>query len=104
MDVDLRNRSPRVETLPDMRRRVTRIYDVLNFIPKDPAKLLAAVWLDWGTQDDEFTDCRLIKQDVSGQDGVGKEPTPLPPILTRVYEEIAASACAVTFSRATTPV
>lgn len=78
--------------LPDGRLRVTRIYDCLNYIPKDPAKLLADVWLAWGTQDESFEDCRLVKQDVSGQEGVGKEPVPLPPILTRVFEQIDESA------------
>lgn len=91
MNCDLRNRSPRVERQPDTRLLVTRLYDVLNYIPKDPDKLLADVWLDWGTVDEEFPDCRLIKQFVSGQDGTGKDPVPLPPILTRVYDELDAT-------------
>jgi hypothetical protein len=74
--------------LADRRLRVTRIYDVLNNIPKDPAELLSRVWLAWGTQDDEFTDCRLTHQSVSGQTGPFRKPVDEPPQLVRVYEEI----------------
>lgn len=73
---------------PDTRLLVTRIFDVLNFIPKSPEKLLAEVWLDWGTADDDFPECRLTKQFVSGQDGPFRHPCDEPPILTRVYDQI----------------
>lgn len=91
-NLDLRNRAPTVERLPDGRLRVTRVFDVLNFIPKDPAKLILDVWLSWGTADDEFTDCRLIKQDILGQPREFPDDSEKPPILTRVYEEISATA------------
>lgn len=91
MNIDLQNRSPRCEKQPDGRLRVTRILDCLNNIPKDPAELLAKVWIDWGTPDPEFTNCRLVKQDVSGQEGPFRKPCEEPPQLVRVYEEIAAA-------------
>ncbi len=78
--------------LPDRRLRVARIYDVLNNIPKDPATLLADVWLPWGTADDEFPNCRLIKQDVAGQPPAFPDDSIKPPYLTRVFEEIPATA------------
>jgi len=53
------------------------------------AALLADVWLPWGTADDKFTQCRLIKQDLSGQNGFPfDDPTKEPPRLTRIYEEL----------------
>ncbi len=91
-NIDLNNRSPRVERLPDLRQRITRTYDVLNNIPKIPADLLASVWLPWGTQDDVYTSARLIKQDVTGQLGEYRKPTEEPPKLVRVFEEIPALA------------
>lgn len=91
MNADLQNRSPRVEKLEDDRLRVTRIYDVLNSIPKSPAELIAKVWLPWGTADDVYIDCRLIDQTVEGQTGPFREPCGEPPILTRVYEQISAN-------------
>jgi hypothetical protein len=87
--IDLQNRSPQVERLPDLRLRVTRIYDVLNNVPKTPAALLASVWQPWGTADLEYPTCRLIKQDVSGQVGPFEAPCKEPPILTQVYEQIS---------------
>jgi hypothetical protein len=68
---------------------VIREYDVLNNIPKTPAQILAEVWLAWGTPDDEYTSCRLIKQDVSGQTTEFPDTSKRPPVLTRVYEEIS---------------
>lgn len=91
VDCDLQNRSPEVLRLPDDRLRVTRLYDVLNNIPKDPDELLSRVWLDWGTADDDYTSCRLIKQSVSGQEGPFRKPVEEPPKLVRVYEEIPAN-------------
>lgn len=87
--VDPRNRAPSVEYLPDARSRVTRLFDVLNFVTKDPQKLIDEVWLPWGTQDDDFPLCRLIRQDVTGQNsGAIAAPTETPPKLVRVYETI----------------
>lgn len=89
MNLDLRNRAPRVERLPDYRLRVTRQYDVLNFVPKTPTDLLSIAWIDWGTADVEFTDCRLVAQDVAGQSLEFPDTSKRPPVLTRVYEEIS---------------
>lgn len=86
---DAQNRSPKVELLPDRRLRVTRIFDALNNIPKTPAGLTDAVaFLSWGTPDADYTTCRLIQQDISGQEGKAKTPNDEPPKLVRVYEEI----------------
>jgi hypothetical protein len=90
--IDLRNRAPEVQRLPDERLRVTRIYDVLNFVPKSPTQLLAEVWEPWGTQDEQFSNCRLIKQDIDGQPVEFPAPSDLPPHLIRVYEELPATA------------
>lgn len=81
-----------MERLPDERLRVTRIYDIaINTIPNSPVELLAKVWLPWATIDEKFTSCRLIAQNVSGQDGPFRDPVGQPPILTRVFEEIPAN-------------
>lgn len=98
--VDLRNRVPEVDRLPDSRLRVTRTADVLNFAAFTPEALLASVWLPWGTPDEKYTECRLIKQDVHGQhpagEGMrgdpGQSPERHPPHLVRVYETIDAQA------------
>lgn len=87
--LDLRNRAPRVEILPDLRRRITRVYDVLNFVSKTPAELVAELEIAWGTADITYTDCLLIKQDVEMQDGAFENPCKDPPKLTRVYEQIS---------------
>jgi hypothetical protein len=86
--LDLRNRAPSVEILPDLRLRVTRKYDVLNFVDKTPAGLASLIELPWGTQDDKYTQCRLIKQDVAGQDGKYEQPCADPAYLVRVFEQI----------------
>lgn len=87
--LDLQNRAPKVERLPDQRLRVTYVYDVLNFIAKTPAQLIAEVWKDWGTADDKYPDCRLIKQDITGQiDNPYPTPNKAPPQLVRVFEQI----------------
>ncbi len=92
-NVDLRNRAPKVERLPDTRLRITYVYDVINAIAKDPAKLISEVWQAWGTQAPAFPNCRLIKQDVTGQnDGPFLEPEATPPQLIRIFEEIPATA------------
>lgn len=89
--LDLRNRSPEVLMLPDRRLRVTRVYDVINLVPKTPEELLAQVWLPWGEQDEKFTSCRLVKQDVLGQPKDFPEDKK-PPYLVRIYEELPATA------------
>ena len=88
--IDDKNRAPKVERLPDLRERVTRQYDVINFVGKTPAQILADVWLPWGTADKSYANCLLIKQDVGGQlDQPFETPTKNPPQLTRVYEQIS---------------
>lgn len=77
--------------LPDRRLRVTRVYDVINLVPKTPEELLAEVWLPWGAQDEKFTNCRLVKQDVLGQPKDFPDDKK-PPYLVRVWEEIPATA------------
>jgi hypothetical protein len=65
------------------------MYDVLDFVAKDPTKLLADIWEQWGTADLSFPQCRLVKQDISGQTSQEPtEPTATPPKLVRTYEEI----------------
>lgn len=91
-NLDLRNRAPTVERLPDGRLRVTRVSDVLNFIPKKPAELISSVWLAWGTADPDFPACRLTKQDVGGQQRDFPDDSKKPPFLTRIYDEILATS------------
>lgn len=90
--LDLRNRAPECQRLADSRLRVVRRFDLLNFVPKTPAQLLADVWLAWGTADAEFTNCRLIKQDVGPQGFEFPDDSKRPATLTRVYEEISEFA------------
>lgn len=97
--VDLRNRAPKVERLPDSRERVTRTYDVLNWPTFTPAQILSDVWIAWGTADDKYTSCRLIDQNVSGQNPSTSgersqsvnSPENQPSLLTRIFEQIDAS-------------
>lgn len=92
-NLDQINRTPSVEILPDMRKRITRRYDVLNYIPKTPADLATYVTLPWGTPDEEYPLLRLIKQDITGQiEYTPDAPNKFPPYLTRVYEEIPETA------------
>jgi hypothetical protein len=89
--LDLRNRLPTVERLPDLRLRVTRKYDALPAAVKTPAEILALAWLPWGTIDEKYTDTRLIKQDVAGQEPLGdskQSPESRPAVLTRIFEQI----------------
>lgn len=92
MNCDLRGRAPTVTLLPDDRERVTRVYDVLNNLVKNPTDILASVWLAWGTTDETFTSCRLIQQFVTGQPETFPDGSKRPPVLTRVYEELSATA------------
>lgn len=91
--LDRQNRSADSIVLPDDRLRITRRYDIANnHLGNDPARLLAEVWLPWGTADDEFTNCRLTKQVITGQsDQPYRKPVEEPPFLTRVFEEIPAN-------------
>lgn len=89
--IDQQNRAPRVEYLPDTRLRITREYTLIDYADKSPSLLAANVFLTWGAADSIFTNCRLIKQDVSGQIGQGDDsPTKDSPTLIRVYEQIPA--------------
>jgi len=93
-NLDLQNRAPSVTRLPDFRQRVERRYDVLNFIPKDPAKILAECWLPLGTTDVAYTNCYLIDQRVEGIGGGHShgnyyEPNKFPPVLLRTFEELS---------------
>ena len=90
--LDLQNRSPRVEVLPDQRLRVTRVYDIIDFVAKKSAQFLADIELPWGTADVTYPQCLLVKQDVPGQnDDPAKSPNDPPPQLIRVYEQIDPS-------------
>lgn len=87
-NVDLQNRAPSVRVLPDFRLQVDRRYDVLNPVPKDPAKFLSDVELPLGTTDDEYTGCYLIEQVLEGQNGDFYKPCEQPPILRRTFLEL----------------
>lgn len=87
-NIDLQNRAPAVTRTPDFRNIVTRRYDVLNWIPKTPADILAECWQPLGTVDDEYDDCYLIEQRVEGQTGDYYSPCKLPPVLVRVFLEL----------------
>lgn len=87
---------------PDFRQRVTRVADVINSVPKTPAQILADVWLDWGTPDSDYTNCRLVKQSVSGQPEEFPDTSKRPPTLTRVYDELPATAEQIVGEPATT--
>lgn len=89
--LDTQNRSPKVEILADLRRRVTRVWDVLNQVPKTPAALDADIALPWATPDETYSECLLVHQDVTGQgqgEGSYYEPNKNPPQLIRVFEQI----------------
>lgn len=93
MYVDKINRAPKVEVLPDMRLRVTRVYDILDFTAKTTAQFSDKLEISWGTQDETFPQCRLINQDEAGQgNNPAKQPNDPPPQLIRIFEEIDASA------------
>ena len=95
---DERNRSPKVEILPDLRQRITRVYDLTNDMTKLPVASgnqtgLSAYLLPWGTADAEYPALLLVKQDFTGQfEESGSEidqPNAKPPKLTRVFETIS---------------
>lgn len=105
---DLRNRSPKVEILSDLRQRVTRVYDILNEVTKAQTAAgvqpgVSAYALPWGTVDAPpasqgpgYPNCLLIKQFFSGDfDASGDDPEhpqAKKPTLTRIYEQIPATA------------
>jgi hypothetical protein len=65
----------------------------MNWIPKDPATILAECWKPLGTVDEKYTTCYLIDQRVEGiggGHGHGNyyEPNKFPPVLLRVFEEL----------------
>ena len=89
------NRGAKVEILPDERLRVTRRLDAndIQAAAGNSDKFLANIKLPWGTQDDEFPQCRLIHQDDFGQtENPNKSPNDPPAYIIRVYEQIDASA------------
>lgn len=86
--VDFRNRRAGVAKLPDGRLRVSRMADVQSEVRGD-AKLDAEVWLDWGTPDEEHTDCRLIAQELAPLNNTAQAGARG---LTRIYEELPESA------------
>lgn len=87
-NIDLQNRAPSVTRTPDFRNIVQRRFDVLNWVPKTPASILANCWLPLGSVDDEYTDAYLIEQKVEGQNGDFYGPCKFPPVLVRTYEEL----------------
>lgn len=85
------NRTCTVSVQPDMRKKVTRRYDIVDgqATMKDGTKFDANVKLPWGTEDDEYTGCRLTHQDVTGQtENPNKSPNSPPAFLIRVFEEL----------------
>jgi len=87
--IDIQNRSPEVLVLPDDRLRVTRVADILNYTSKDADKFVADLLLPWGTPDETYPNCRLVRQTTPGQnENPAKTPNDPPPQLIRVYEEI----------------
>lgn len=90
--LDRQNRAPTVNLLPDRRQRVTRYVDAINSVSKSPDAIAnAGLWYAWGLQDDEYTNCRLIKQDIEGQTGKLRDPVDESCKLVLVFEEIAAT-------------
>lgn len=72
-----------------MRLRVTRVADIHNFNAKDSDKFSADCQLEWGTEDPEYPQCRLINQTTPGQiENPAAKPNDPPPQLVRVYEQI----------------
>jgi len=86
--IDGRNRSPEVDYLPDLRIRVTRVYDVINSVGKTPLTAGTAMFLPWGTADVQWTQALLIKQDLGGQTEEAEQDKK-PARLTRVYEQLS---------------
>lgn len=86
---DLRNRAPKVEYLPDTRRRVTRTADVQVRDKFTSAQLLSELILAWGTADATYPECLLIKQDLVGQERNPTEaPNKNPAQFIQVFEQI----------------
>lgn len=88
--LDTQNRAEKVEVQPDQRLRVTQIYDVLDYIVRNgEASFLAEIKLPWGDPHPTYPNCRLVKQDVTGQiENPFKNPNDPPPQLIRVWDEI----------------
>lgn len=88
--LDTQNRAERVEVQPDARLRVTQVYDVLDYVVRNgEASFLADIKLPWGDPHPTYTNCRLVKQDVTGQvDNSAKQPNYPPPQLIRVWDQI----------------
>lgn len=88
--LDTQNRAERVEVQPDARLRVSQVYDVLDYVVRNgEASFLADIKLPWGDPHPTYTNCRLVKQDVTGQvDNSAKQPNYPPPQLIRVWDQI----------------
>lgn len=89
------NRTVTVSVEPDMRKKVTRRYDIVDgqATMKDGTKFDANVKLAWGTADAEYPTCLLTHQDVTGQtQNPNEHPNDPPAFLIRVYEEISRNS------------
>jgi hypothetical protein len=89
--LDQINRTVTCEIQSDMRKKITRRYDISDgkATMGDGTKFDANVELPWGTEDDQYEGCRLTHQDVTGQTAnPNKAPNDPPAYLIRVFEEI----------------
>jgi len=88
--LDTQNRAERVEVQPDARLRVTQVYDVLDYVVRNgEASFLADIKLPWGDPHPTYANCRLVKQDVTGQiENLARRPNDPPPQLIRVWDQI----------------
>ena len=93
--LDSINRTFTVEILPDLRKRVTQRFDIVDgkATMGDGTKFDANVLLPWGDENPDYAGCRLVKQDVTGQTAnENKAPNTPPAYLIRVWEEIPENA------------
>lgn len=89
------NRGKKVEVLPDMRLRCTVRLDAVDIqaTAGDATKFATNVVIPWGTQDEDFPQCRLIAQDDFGQvENPNKSPNDPPAYIIRVFEQIDEEA------------
>lgn len=87
--LDLQNRTPKLEVLPDGRYLLTEIWDVLEENAKKKAKFEAKVKLAIATEHPEYTGCRLIKQ---GFLEPSLKPSQDRAQYFRIYETLSATA------------
>jgi len=86
------NRAPEVLVLPDLRKRVTRRFDISN--PQatmgTSARFDSEVEIPWGEPDILYPECLLIAQNEVGQnDNSEKSPNSPYAYVLRVYEELS---------------